>query len=128
MQLRRARDGDDPRLLRQEPGERNLSGRRLLLLPELAEQIDQSHIRFAILRREARDGVAEVGPVQLGVFVDPAREEALSQGTERHEADTELLQSRYDFLFRLSPPKRVFALKRSYGLNGVGPADGLHAC
>ena len=31
------------------------------------------------------------------------------------------------FLFRFSPPQRVFALERRDGLDGVRAADGLHA-
>jgi hypothetical protein len=41
MLLRGAWDRDDPRLLGQQPSERDLSRRRLLLLGDLAEQFDQ---------------------------------------------------------------------------------------
>ena len=61
VQLRCAGDGNDPRLLREQPGERDLRRRRFLLFGDLAEQIDQGLIRFAVLRREARDDVAEIG-------------------------------------------------------------------
>jgi hypothetical protein len=40
VQLRGARDRNDPRLLRQQPRERYLSRRRLLLLRDPAQQID----------------------------------------------------------------------------------------
>ena len=69
MQLRRARDRNDPRLLGQQPGERDLGRRRLLLFRELANQINQRLIRFAVLRRKAGNDVAEIGPVELRVFV-----------------------------------------------------------
>ncbi len=39
----------------------------------LAEQIDQGLIRLQRLRREARQGAAEVGAVEGGVLVDLAR-------------------------------------------------------
>jgi hypothetical protein len=40
MQFCGAWNGDDPRLLSQQPGDRDLSGRRLLLFCDAAEQID----------------------------------------------------------------------------------------
>src|SRR6185369_8032621 len=86
MKLRRARDGNDPRLLREQPRERDLSRRRLLPLSDLAKEIHQGLIRFPSLRRETRDDVAEVGTVERGVFVDLPREEALAQRTEGNES------------------------------------------
>jgi hypothetical protein len=61
VQLRGTGDGDDPRLLREQPGERDLGARRSLLVRDLAEHLDQGLIRLAVLRGEARDGIAEVG-------------------------------------------------------------------
>ena len=110
MQLRGARDRNDPRLLGQQPGERDLSRCRLLPFCDLAKQIDQGLIRFPSLRRKARDDVAEVGTVERRVFVDLSREEALAQRAEWNEADPEFLERRQHFLFRASPPQRVFAL------------------
>ena len=79
MQLRGARDRDDPRLLGEQPGERDLGRRRLLASRDLAEQVDQGLVRLDRLRREARDGVAEVGAVEGRVLVDLAGEEALAR-------------------------------------------------
>src|SRR5262245_40915693 len=70
MQLRGARNGNDPRLLGQEPGERDLSRGRLLPFSDLAKQINQGLIRSPSLRREARNDVAEIRTVERGVFVD----------------------------------------------------------
>ena len=64
MELRGARDGDDPGLLGEQPGERDLGGRRLLPLGDAAEQVDQGLIRLQGLGREARQGAAEVGAVE----------------------------------------------------------------
>ena len=64
MQLRRARDGNNPRLLRQQPRQRDLRGGRLLPCRDAAEQINQGLIRLERLRREAREGAAEVGAVE----------------------------------------------------------------
>ena len=93
----------------------------------LAEQIDQRLIRLESLRREARQGAAEVGTVELRVFVDLAREEALAQRAVRDKADSEFLQGRDHFLLGRLAPQRVFALERRDRLDGVGAADGLHA-
>jgi hypothetical protein len=45
--LRRTGDGDDPGLLRQEPGERDLRRRRLLLRGDRAEALDERLVRLA---------------------------------------------------------------------------------
>ena len=58
--LRRPWDRHDPGLLRQQPGERDLRRRRLLPLGELLQPLDERQVRLPVLRREARDDVAEV--------------------------------------------------------------------
>ena len=68
MQLRGAGDRNNPRLLGQQPGQRDLSGRRLLSLCDAAEQIDQGLIRLERLRREARQRAAEVGSCRISCF------------------------------------------------------------
>ena len=70
------------------------AGVALLPLRDPGEQLDQGLVRFACLRREARDGVAEVGAVEARVLVDRAGQEALAQRAEGHEADPELLERR----------------------------------
>src|ERR1700722_14987304 len=97
VQLRRTRNWNDPRLLCKQPCQRDLSGRRLFLLRELADQINQSLIQFTVLGRKARHNVAEVSLVELRVFADLAGEEALAQWAERNEPDPEFLECRYDF-------------------------------
>lgn len=47
--LRRTRDGDDPRLLAERPGQRDRGGRHLLPLGDLAEQFNQGLVRSPIL-------------------------------------------------------------------------------
>src|SRR5205814_2938184 len=64
MQLRGAGYRHDPRLLGEEPGERDLRRRHLFPGCDLAQQIDQGVVRLARLRREAGDDVAEVGAVE----------------------------------------------------------------
>ena len=92
MQFRRAWDRNDPGLLRQQPGERDLGRRRILSLCDLAKQIDQRLIRFPSLRRKARNDVAEVGTVERRVLVDLSGEEAFAKRTEGNEADAEFLE------------------------------------
>src|ERR1039457_3063577 len=117
MQLCGAWDRYHPRLLGQQPGERDLSGCRLLPFPDAGEQIDQGLIRLESLRREARQGAAKVGAVELRIFVHLAREEALAQGAVRDKADSEFLQGRYHFLLRSPRPERIFAVESSDGLD-----------
>jgi hypothetical protein len=126
-QLRGARDRHDPRLLGKEPGKRDLSRRNLLAFRDPAEQVDKRLVGFPSLRRKSREDVAEVGTVEGRVFVDLPREEAPAEGTVRNETDSEFLEGRQHFRFRPSRPQRVFALKRSDRLDGVGTTDRLHA-
>src|SRR5438105_341737 len=60
-QLRRAGDGNDPRLLCKQPGERDLSRCGLLPLCDLAKQINDGRICLPSLGRKARNDVAKVG-------------------------------------------------------------------
>ena len=52
----------------------------LLSFCDFAQQINQRLIRFSSFLGKARDDVAEIGTVELRIFVDLAREEALPQG------------------------------------------------
>src|ERR1039457_4274081 len=128
MQLCGTWDRSNPRLLGQQPGERDLGRCRLLPFPDAGEQVNQGLIRLQSLRREARQGAAEVGAVELRIFVDLARQEALAQGAVRDKADSEFLKGRYHFLLWSPRPQRVFALESSDRLDCVCATDGLHSC
>ena len=52
-QLGGAGDGDDPCLLCEEPGERDLRRRRILTFRELAQQLDERAVRLAGVFLEA---------------------------------------------------------------------------
>ena len=104
MQLRGAWDRNNPRLLGKQPGESDLRRGRLLSFGNAAEQINQGLIRLESLLSEARQGAAEVGAVEGGVFVDLASEKPLAQRAVRDKADSEFFEGRYHFRFRLSPP------------------------
>src|ERR1700681_5119851 len=69
MQLGCARNRNDPRLLRKQPGESDLSGCRPFLLGDSAEQIDNGLVRFQSGWRKARERAAEIGTSKLRIFV-----------------------------------------------------------
>src|SRR5260370_19657286 len=127
MQLRSAWDRYNPRLLRKQPPERDLSRCRLLSFPDAGEQIYEGLIRLESLRREARQGAAEVRTVELRVFVDLPREKASAQRAVREKPGSEFIQGRYHFLFRSPHPQRVFALERSERLDCMRATDRLYA-
>ena len=54
IQARRAGDRDEPRLLSEQPGERDLRGGGVLFRGDLVEQIDQHAIGPQGIGREAR--------------------------------------------------------------------------
>src|SRR5665811_1963597 len=112
MELRGARDWNDPRLLRKQPRKRELSRRRLLSRGDLPQQIHQCQVRLPRLGREARNHVAKIARIEGGVLVNLPSEETFPQWTERHEADPKFLERRNHRLFRLPPEERVFTLQR----------------
>src|SRR5579864_7650993 len=128
MQLGRAWDWNHPGLLGQNPSQRDLSRRCLFLLRELADHVNYGLIRFSVLGREARHGVAEIRLVELRIFFDRSSQEALAQRAEWNKSDPKLFQCRQNCLFRLAPPKRVLALERGDRLDRVRAADDLHSC
>ena len=127
MQLRGARDRNNPRLLSEQPDERDLCRGRLLPLGDAAEEGDQGLIRLERLRREPRQRAAEVGAVEGRFLIHLAREKAPAQRAIGNKADSEFLNGRNHFLLRGSRPQRVFALERGDRLDGVSAADRLHA-
>jgi hypothetical protein len=66
MQLRRAGDRHDPRLLRQQPGERDLRRGCLLFVGNALEQVNERLVFLHRLRREARKNLAEVIFAEFG--------------------------------------------------------------
>src|SRR5437879_5756593 len=104
MKLRRPGDWNDPRLLRKQPSQRNLSRCRLLPFCDVGKQINQGLIRLSSFWGEARDNVAEIGAVELRILVDLAREEALAKRAKWNKSDAEFFEGRQHFLFRASPP------------------------
>ena len=125
MQLGGAGNRNDPRLLRQQPRQGHLGGRRPLGLCDGAQGIYQRLVCLPSLGAETRNHAAEVVLAEVRAVVDGSREKALAQRAERHKADAQLLQGGQDGLFRFAPPQGVFALHCGHRLHGMGPPDGL---
>src|SRR5207244_12174211 len=81
LQFRGAGNRNDPGFLCKEPGERDLSGCRILLRGECSNQINQSAISLAGLGREARETATIVFLVKLRVFGNRPSVESLAKGT-----------------------------------------------
>src|SRR4051794_13751883 len=104
MQLGRTGNRHDPRLLHQQPRERDLRRRRVLPLGESREEIDERLIHLPIFGLEARNRVAEIRAVELRLFRDRTGEKAFPQRAEWDEANPEFFESWYDCFFRSAEP------------------------
>ena len=127
IELCGAGDRGEPRLLREQPRERDLGGSRVLALRDRAEQVDEGLVGLERVGREARERAAKIGGVELRIFVDLAGEEAFAERAIRHETDSEFFERGDHFLLGLAPPEGVFALQRCERLDGVGAANRFHA-
>src|SRR5438034_7216484 len=74
-ELLRPGDRYDPQLLGEQPGQRDLRRRRVHLVRDALEQLDQRHVAGAGVRGEAGGAAPEVLRVELRRRVDLAREE-----------------------------------------------------
>src|SRR4051812_11879612 len=90
--------------------------------------MDEHHVRFASLRREAWHVIAEVGRVELRVLVDLSGQKAGAERAERNKADTKLFEHGQNIVFWSAPEERVFALQGCHGLHGMSATDRLCAC
>lgn len=86
--LRRSRNRPDPRLLPQQPSERDLRRGRLHSRCNGVQQIDHGLIGLPGLRRKPWHYIPEIRGVELRVFVNLAREESLAKRAEGYEADS----------------------------------------
>ncbi len=123
VQLGRAGDRHDPRLLRQQPGQRDLRRRRAFLRRDSSDGIDQALIGGAGLGRKARHDVAEIVGAEGRVGVDGSGQKPLAERAERHESDAQVFEQEQDFGLGLAPPQRILALQGGDGLDGMGAAD-----
>src|SRR5947209_2827140 len=125
LDLAAARNRNEPRLLHEQPGERDLRRSCLFLRSDASEQVDHDLIGFDSLQREARAAAANIRAVEGGGFVDLARQIAPTERAVGHEANAKLLTGRQHVLFRGSPPQRVFTLDGRNRLDGVSAPDDL---
>jgi hypothetical protein len=88
MKFRCSRDRHNPRLLGDQPRQRDLSFGRLLLLCNSAEFIDQRLVSLSSFGRKARNDVTEVCLIELRLVGDRPRQEPLTERAERNESDT----------------------------------------
>src|SRR5262249_55928981 len=95
----------DPRLLRQQPGQRYLRRRCALPRGEGLQPLDVSEIRFPVLLAESWKAGAEVRWIERRLLVHLAGEKAPAKRAERHEPDAELLQRRQHVVLGLPPPQ-----------------------
>ena len=120
MQLGRAGDRHDPRLLREQPGERDLRRGCFLLRGDVRND-DPTKARFALRASgEKRGCVRRKSPLSNVVVSSmvPVRK-PLPSGANGTKPIPSSSRSRQYLRFRLPPPKRVFALQRGDGLNGM---------
>src|ERR1700733_2355375 len=119
---------DDPRPLSQQPGQRDLPGRRAFAGRDPLKQIDHGAVGLADVGAEPRDAVADVGFVELRVLADASGEKALAQRAVGHEAEAEFGQRGQHpglWALRFAPPQGVLALYGRHRLHGVGTANRL---
>ena len=126
VKLGRAGNRNVRRVLGEDPGERHLCGRRVVLVRVAADERDERFVGASVLLGEPGER-CRVGP---GVAVTEGRvggdgsgEETLAERAEGDEADAELGERGDDVCFGFAPPQRVLALEGGDGLDRVGAAD-----
>ena len=128
MELGSARDGDDPRLLRQEPGERHLRRRRVLPLADALEKIDQRLVGGHGFGREAWQDRTEIVRREFRFLAHRSGQEPLAERAVADEADAQFLAGLKDAV-GLGPPRpeRIFVLEGGHRLDGMRPAHRVRA-
>ena len=123
VQLGGAGDGHDPRLLGEQPGERNLPG--VAPLAAAMALTSSTNARLCSSASPENRGICVrrsfIG--KGGREVDGPGEEALTKRTEGHEADAQFRARRQHTLLRAAPPQVVFALNRGHRQHSVCAPD-----
>src|SRR6266567_626228 len=123
MQFGSPGNRNNPWLLGQQPGKRNLRACCVLTFSNKTQSLNNPLIRFEILFVEARNDLAEVRVAEISVFFNGPSQESLAQRTEWHKADPEFLQRRKNLLLRLPPPQRILTLESRDRLNRMGTTN-----
>src|SRR4029077_5679978 len=97
LQFGGAGNWNDPGFLCKEPGQRDLSGCRILLRGKCSNQIHQTAICRAGFRREAGETAAIILLVKLRVLRNCPREKPLAERTEWNEPDAKFFECGNDF-------------------------------
>src|SRR5947199_4805384 len=93
-QFLRARNRDNPRLLREQPGERDLRRRRAFPLRDTFHEVDQCHVCRTGVRGEPRRSAAKVLRVAYRRRIDRSRPTRDPPRTQTQEADATRLAPR----------------------------------
>src|SRR5579864_9093125 len=104
----------------QQPRERELGGRAVLLFSDLRECIGQCQILGKSVALPARIGVPVIVSRHLP---SRTREKSAPQGTIGDESDTKLSAYRQDILLRAAGPERILALQSTDGVNTVSATN-----
>src|SRR6516164_84622 len=105
MQFGCARNGNYPRLSCQQPCQRDLRRRRVLLLCKSVEQNHHCAIRVNVFWTESWDSAAKVSVIELRFWGDLSGQKALTERAVGNEADAEFVESRHNLLFWSPEPK-----------------------
>src|SRR6185369_16332345 len=119
MKFCRSGNWNYPFMLSEYPRKCDLCRCGSLALCECGDAVDEGLIRFTILFRKSRHGVAEIVGREGGILVDLSGQETFTEWTKRHETDAELFERGQNLLLGLAPPKRVFVLQSRHGLHRV---------
>ena len=102
--------------------------RRLLLIREVRDDIDESLICFAIVFAETRNNGAEVSAVELRRGIDLSVRKPLPRGLNGTKPMPSSSSVGMTDSFGITPEEGVFALQGCDALYGMSAANGLCAC
>lgn len=123
------RNRKDVIALRQQPGQRQLSGRTTFFTRDLLQQLRQHEVCGQVLGRKARHHAAQVNlRLEVGVTAQLARDEPLGQRRIRRDRDAELaagVEEAEGGIFDLDAVRAVLHLHGRDGVDGMRAAERL---
>src|SRR5688572_11447300 len=108
--LGRSWDRHDPRLLREQPSERDLRRSSMLALAPLFDELHELQVVRQILGREPGLNTANITLGEARIPVDGTGVETHAKWAPRDETDAKLVAQRDDLLLRATPQHRIFVL------------------
>src|SRR5688572_18096431 len=118
--MSRSRDRHDVVTLREDPGQRELSGGAVMLLRDLLHLRDELEILLEILSLKARVLSPEIILGQIFDALDLAGEKSATKRAVRYEADIEETQRIEQSFFGIPGPERILGLNSRDGMHLVG--------